>query len=422
MTFFGQCTRDAYALFKDALYLVDGTRPLANFDGDRITWTSNDATLCCPLLPLPVESLWTVYESTRRKDLETHIRAIIDENAEESFGRVLRKETTYVKLLSMVLFDISTCFLPSDAEDRTHAREGETYTNTLLLDYLESKLMHYKNIDSTLQTQETPPLENFATFFAKNISRTFNEAATFYDGQQMSFLCPGKGTTTLKIGTQTYCKGGPINAINDFSLVRQRLDLIFSDYWTKVATHHAITRALENKKFLEADKRKLNILAATIDKKDVDFGTWGVLLDGPKIIMYVNVPRYALRDWLNAKEEYYAAFPPAKVAIHISPNTQPSLPFILGDYSSPFCSGKNAEICMGRAWYNGLPILDKLPIPERCATYLADAAKIITRGYTVNGYGGQTRTLSVFKQVPKEYLEREGIPITNIEGGTHEHA
>jgi len=144
--------------------------------------------------------------------------------------------------------------------------------------------------------------------------------------------------------------------------------------------------------------------------------------------MYLKVPRYALRDWLNTEEEYYAAFPPARVAITITPEG-PSYPYILGTHKNPFHNyvggGDNSDeirsICMGTEWTKTEKNrLQGLPVPERCAKYLTDAAKILTKGYTTTGYGGMTRTLKVFPRVSKEFLEKEGIPITNIDGGPHE--
>ncbi len=165
---------------------------------------------------------------------------------------------------------------------------------------------------------------------------------------------------------------------------------------------------------------KATMLDKLIRDHDIVQGDIGVKLtkregsDTERLYIFLKVPQYALKE---PDYERYYLFEPCHVVMNISYSANGSFnfsnPMVMEKYVHPFLSGSVPwnGICMG-----GYDLPSRLNTPDKIIQYLSDARKVIMKGYIRGSNPYNSLSKFDFKQVTKEHLEQNNIPVTNIWG------
>ncbi len=424
--------RGPLAIVRSGLYLADGSQPRYSINGDRLELREGETLLAWPLLQVDADSLWKVYASARRENLEAAIinntETILDRHTKirMSDSSLHSWSPDYLNMLRTVLFEAGKYFVERSDAELGHILDSDArLERQMMCDYLESKLgsMHIEFDETELHRYadelESQHLESFGEFIQNHVESRFSEdEGVFSSGNETRHLSAGScnGRIHLHIGDRTY-------ETHDKSVntAYALLDEMFTSYTDRFTRHYAAKQAAERIKHLGEDgyRREVEILTSALRKGtrgvEFRFDNWGVKLNPDNVAVYLEIPPYALMIGRNRKRYYL--FPRSRVAVNVHRDLTCSSPFLMGISMSPFIvegRGSNKIICMG-TWEKD--IVDKLPAPERIAKYLLGAQATITKGYTQSSgpYRRLDTVVFVANRRPKWMLKMLKIPVTNEE-------
>ncbi|MBI5355031.1 MAG: hypothetical protein HZB68_01095 [Candidatus Aenigmarchaeota archaeon] len=191
-------------------------------------------------------------------------------------------------------------------------------------------------------------------------------------------LQSGKGAIGAKIGKE-YQIAQPIGTIDWFD--NEYRKVLVEDF--SVEADEEATNQQEALKDIEAEYSKMiESVAAFEQKGKFEYEGTGILRRNGANFIYIKIPEFALKD--SKKDTGSYLFNGCRIGVKVSYGDSISVgkPVVIEQYSHPFLKHYNdefQEICMGD--YN-TTVLSNMNSADAITKYLADAATIISRGYT----------------------------------------
>jgi len=437
MSFIAHARKAGPVIFLDSgIYLVRGCEPVLKFDGNRLEVTNDDMTLVYPLLLQHNDSIWKIHLVRKNADIERRIDSAVMANVEEklsaeeqAISTALGVDSKYMSVAKMMLFEVGPYFAKrQEGELGKVIVGGNKAEKEVVLDVLETKLgrtqqNHAKEIIKQYVSELTQAGNVEIEPFGKVFEKTLRAALLL--SSAAGFMVCDDVTNVLTVERHTKAKlSGPVVCVGDRQYTAMpsdkdwltSLESVFTTQANAYIKAETSRRIADRVKTLEAnlDERELGIFTAALKlaKKETElsFGEWGIIFGKQNLIIYVNVPQYALRDWAHHATSYHR-FPESKVAITITTNGSLSGPFLLGKGYSPFVGNgsDNTTICMG-----DYKTPADLPKPLLIVNLLYKAKQVLLSGYRKGAnHGGRTGNLNMFPSITEEECQRQGIPITN---------
>jgi len=222
----------------------------------------------------------------------------------------------------------------------------------------------------------------------KTIASTDEMDELLEDGQQINGfaaiggmvyrLKSGKGTIGAKIGKE-YHITKPIGTIEWFDSEYKKV--LVEDF--SVEADEEATNQQEALKDIETEYSKMVESVTAFEQKGTfEYEGTGIIRRSGANYIYIKIPEFALRD--SKKDTGNYLFSGCRIGVRVSYGDSISVgkPVIIEQYSHPFLKHYNdefQEICMGD--YNTAALSD-MNSADAITKYLADAATIISRGYT----------------------------------------
>lgn len=372
-----------------------------------------------PLSSIDAESLWQVYSSMNRQRFEAEVAEKTKSLAKnvsgsEMLSTMLNINAQYINALRSVLFETSLHFM--DRDPGLFLGDEPVDDKESVINYLEKRLDTKAVLELKGGGAKALDIQSFGNYFLKNLGYASN--TLFMDGR--SYALPNTYDQPMIVaGMNKRTKGRTMD------IRPSDVDKLLESYFQLAVEADGTRRLSERMKNIEeTEGKEAKILASALARGtkgiDISLGDWGVILKEDRIVAYLKIKEYVLRDWLNKADKKYYVFPETTVGVHVFPHNpyanEPSVskPVILNDVPSPFSHGERGEahICMG-AYGKYRDVTGDMRMPDKVATYMLDAKKVLTTGYSSVGYGGVSETLRHFTPITMEEIASRKIPVTN---------